>query len=222
MILNDRYMVAFCGDCMEDIVIYVTGVLTRLGFSCGIADFTREKRIASYIPIPRPQTIEKHTTYMGTVYLPCSPDTQITSDMFVSDVVIYLCDNISDERLGQVCMDKTYLVLNENIYSLRSESAREKFIGNPDGIIIRNYTGQSLGLITLIGSKYGIKNIYALEYDSVDAVTLFRKGICNNTETYRVSPGMREVVRGLIAEILPGIDELVVGKAVTRLFGRWR
>jgi len=220
--IEDKYMVAFCGDCMEDIVIYITGVLTRLGFSCGIADFTREKRIASYIPIPRPQSVEKHTTYMGTVYLPCDGETVLTSDMFVSDVVICLCDSISDERLAQVRMDKTYLVLNENIYSLRSESAREKFIGCPDGIVIRNYTGQSLGLITLIGSKYGIRNIYALEYDSVDAVTLFRKGICNNTETYRVSPGMREVIRGLIAEILPGIDELIVGKAVTRLFGRWR
>ncbi len=222
MLLEDRYMVAFCGDCMEDIVIYVSGLLTRLGFSCGIADFTREKRISSYIPIPRPQGIDKHTTYMGTVYLPCDDDTILDSEMFVSDVVICLCDNISDERLAQVKMDKTYLVLNENIYSLRSESAREKFIGSPDGIVIRNYTGQSLGLITMIGSKYGIKNIYALEYDSVDAVTLFRKGICNNTETYRVSPGMREVVRGLISEILPGMDEIIVGKAVTRLFGRWR
>lgn len=220
--LEDRYTVAFCGDCMEDIVIYVTGVLTRLGFSCGIADFTREKRISSYIPIPRPQCVEKNTAYMGTVYLPCSKETPISPDMFVSDVVICLCDSISDERLAQIKTDRTYLVLNENIYSLRSESAREKYIGCPDGIVIRNYTGQSLGLITLIGSKYGIKNIYALEYDSVDAVTLFRKGICNNTETYRVSPGMREVIRGLISEILPGIDDLIVGKAVTRLFGRWR
>ncbi|MCR5520614.1 MAG: hypothetical protein K6F44_01730 [Lachnospiraceae bacterium] len=222
MRLEDRYTVAFCGDCMEDIVIYITGVLTRLGYSCGIADFTHEKRIASYIPIPRPQSIEKHTTYMGTVYLPCDSETVLNEDLFVSDVVICLCDTISDERLAQMDMDKTYLVLNENIYSLRSESAREKFIGCPDGIVIRNYTGQSLGLIKMIGSKYGIRNIYALEYDSVDAVTLFRKGICNNTETYRVSPGMREVIRGLIAEILPGIDDIVVGKAVTKLFGRWR
>ncbi len=207
---------------MEDIVIYVTGLLTRMGYSCGIADFTREKRIASYIPIPRPQCIDKRTTYMGTVYLPCDGDTKLTSDTFVSDVIISLCDNISDERLGQVRMDKTYLVLNENIYSLRNESAREKYIGCPDGIIVRNYTGQSLGLITLLGNKYGIRDIYALEYDSVDAITLFRKGICNNTDSYRVSPGMREVVRGLIGEILPGIDEVIVGKAVTRLFGRWR
>ena len=220
--LEDKYMIAFCGDCMEDIVIYITGVLTRLGFSCGIADFTREKRMASYIPIPRPQSVDKQTKYMSTIYLACDEDTVLTSDIFISDVVIALCDNISDKRISNIRMDKTYLVLNESIYSLRNENAREEYIGCPDGIVIRNYTGQSLGLITLIGSKYGIRNIYALEYDSVDAVTLFRKGICNNTSTYRVSPGMREVVKGLINEIFPGMDDTLVGKAITKLFGRWR
>ncbi len=220
--LDDRYMIAFCGDCLEDLVIYITGVLTRLGFSCGIADFTREKRMKEYIPIPRPQDIEKPVSYKTTVYVSCEENKVLTDDMFLSDVVIALCDNISDKRIAGVKMDKTYLVMNESIYSLRTENARDEYIGSPDGIVIRNYTGQSIGLITLIGNKYGIKNVYALEYDSVDAVTLFRKGICNNTSTYRVSPGMREVVHCLVNEIFPGIDDLIVGKAIAKLFGRWR
>jgi len=222
MMLTDKYMIAFCGDCMEDIVIYVTGVLSRLGYSCGIADYTRDKRLASYIPIPRPRLEGKATSAMGTVYMECPDDLPVSPDMFVSDVILVLTDYICDERLSAVGMDRTYLVLNENIYSLRNENLRQDGGVRPDGILIRNYTGQSIGMITMLGNKYGIKNIYALEYDSTDAVTLFRKGICNNTETYRVSPGMREVIRSLIAEILPGADEMIVGKAVTGLFGRWR
>lgn len=220
--MEDRYMIAFYGECIDDIVIYTTGVLSKLGYTCAIADFTKLGHISDYLPLPKGFGVRNDVDCSGIMYHYFGLNKDLIPEAFLSDAVICLFDSISDARLKSSEFDRSIFIINENIPSLRQECNREDAVITPDAVIIRNYTGQSMGMLSLLSAKYNVKNMYALEYDSVDAVTLFRKGLCQDSEIYRVSPGMREIIRQIISEILPGVDESIVGKAVTKLFGRWR
>lgn len=220
--MEDRYLIAFYGDCIEDLVIYTTGMLRKLGYSCAVADYTEAGHIADYLPLPQGMEADTVSECGGMLYHHFDRDDSVNCENFLSDVIIFLFDDISDRRLEEINFDKSFLVINENVHSLRRETTRTDVAKRPDSVIIRNFTGLSWGILPELSEKYNVRNIYALQYNSQDAVTLFRKGLFHDSEFYRVSPGMREVIHQLIDEILPGVDDMIVGKAVTRLFGRWR